>query len=417
MTRYDNRSADQPAEVDEAVGETLARLYATTPPPHLRARLDGAILSRMAAPAPTRSRHPRLPGMSRVPLAIVAALVLVLGGLGGISHLNAPATASAQPVLRRAAAVRMPANEVMHLTYAVTVSVPDQDTGKAAPGGTAEVWIASDGSGIPIRSSQTLTLDVKHLSSRYIQEGGETYSYNPELRGDNTIAIAPEGRSDPSWLIPNHMFDGASVAAYLNGQTGSGARLLPRQTMDGHTVDVVQVDGGPDRPALRSTFYFDAQTYLLRGFDAVGIDPSYPMPSWQARLTGETTMPASSAPAGVFTLNEPSASVELPALAYFTSFDATFQSLCHTSLTFKQAVVSGRTPLAVCRETNPSITRDQLVDALVNAVGGELPVALNANQITQTQETAALQELRTQITAMVMSAGPVTVATPGSVKG
>ena len=117
-------------------------------------------------------------------------------------------------------------------------------------------------------------------------------------------------------------------------------------------------------------------------------------------------MPASSAPADVFKLNAPSARVELPAIVYFTSFDEAFQSACHTSLTFKQAIVSGRTPLAICQETNPSVTEGELVDALASAVDNDLPIALNAGQITSAQESAALQDLKTQIGAMVTSSGP-----------
>jgi len=414
MTRDDNRSTDLTAKKDEAILAELDRLYSAHVPPHLRDGVDRTVFSRMAAPTPARNRRLRVPSLSRVPVALVTGLAVVLGGLASISRLSAPTMASAQSVLHRAAAVRMSPNEAMHLTYAVTVSVPGQGTEKALLGGMADVWIESDGNGRPVRSSQMLTLAVKNLSSRYIQEGGETYSYNPELRGDNTIAIAPEARSDPSWLVPNHLFDGASVAAYLNGEAGSGTRLLPQQTLDGHTVDAVRVDGGPNRPALRTTFYFDAQTYLLRGFDAVGIDPSYPMPSWRARLTGEVSLPASAEPAGIFKLNAPTARVELPAPV---SFDGTFRGVCHTSLNFKQAVVSGRTPLAVCGATNPSMTQAELVDALVNAVGSDLPIAMNAGQITPAQESEALQALRTQITAMVTSAGPARVATPGAAKG
>jgi hypothetical protein len=405
MTRPNSDVIDWMVE-DETLDAELNRLYATVLAPPRRGAMDQAIHARMAAPPPARVRRLQLPRLSRVHLALGAAVIVILGGLGGISHLNAPTTASAQAVLHRAAAVRMPPNEALHLSYAVTVNFPGQAGGKVLPGGTADVWIESDGSGSPVRSSQTLTLAVKNLSSHYIQEGGETYSYNPELRGDNTVAIAPESRIGASWLIPNHMFDGASVAAYLNGQAGPGARLLPQQTVDGHAVDVVQVDGGPNAPALRTTLYFDAQTYLLRGFDAVGTDPSYAMPSWRARLTSEESMPVSSAPADVFKLNAPAARVELPAVVYFTSFDATFQSECHTSLSFKQAIVSGRTPLAVCQETNPSVTESELVDALASAVDSDLQVALNAGQITSAQESAALQDLKAQIAAMVTSSGP-----------
>jgi hypothetical protein len=39
-------------------------------------------------------------------------------------------------------------------------------------------------------------------------------------------------------------------------------------------------------------------------------------------------------------------------------------------------------------------------------VDRDLPIALNAGQITSAQESAALQDLKTQIAAMVTSSGP-----------
>jgi hypothetical protein len=298
----------------------------------------------------------------------------------------------------------MAANEVEHLTYAVTVTFPGQDSSKAtgAHTGTAEVWIESDGSGTPTVSSQTLTLAVKNIYSRYIQENGETFSYDPELRNDNTILLGSEARIGASWLVPNHMFDGATVARYLNQPSQQqGVRLLPQQTLDGRLVDVVQVDGGPNLPALRTTFYFDAHTYLLRGFDATATDSSYPIPEWRARLASSVSMPSSSTPADAFRLNAPpSATVQLPppdAVSFLTAFEST----CKSSINFKQALASGRTPLAVCRESNPGVTQEVLVNALVAPFRQDLNRAVAEQQISPQQAEKGLQDAQAQMTQLV----------------
>jgi hypothetical protein len=351
-----------------------------------------------------RPLSPWRTGIGRVFLSLGAALLLFFGGLASYSHIGTPTPVSAQAVLRHAAIIRMPANEAEHLTYAVTVTFPGQDSGKAtgAHTGTAEVWIESNGSGTPTISSQTLTLAVKNIYSRYIQENGDTYSYDPELRNDNTILLGSDARIDPGWLVPNHMFDGATVAQYLNQPSQQqGVQLLPQQTLDGHLVDVVQVGGGPNRPALRSIFYFDAHSYLLRGFDATAVDSSYPIPEWRVRLTSSASMSASSAPANAFRLSAPaSATVQIPppdAAGFLTAFEST----CKSSINFKQALGSGRTPLAVCRESDPGVTQAELVDALVAPFRQDLNRAVAVQQISPLQAQQGLQDIQARMTQLV----------------
>jgi hypothetical protein len=361
----------------------------------------------MSVPRTASGRRFHLPVPRRRPLSVGAALLLVLGGLVGYLHLTSPTPVSAQPVLRRAAAVQLPPNSALHLVYRVTVTFAGQsgDNGAGPHSGTADVWIESDAAGHPILSAQTLTLAVKNIFTRYIQAGGETYSYDPELRRDNSIAISPETPFDPSWLVPNHLFDGATVARYLNAPSQQqGVQRLPDQTLDGHAVDVVQVDGGPDRPALRTTLYFDAHTYLLRGFDATAIDSSYPLPDWHARLTNDVTIRASAVPPHTFTLNAPSdAQIDLPG-PDSSAMAAAFQATCHTTLNFKAAIGSGRTPLDLCRDTNPDVTQAQLVDALVAPTRHDFDRAVADGQISQGQEDGALMTLRTEIIGFVTTA-------------
>ncbi|MBV9280447.1 MAG: hypothetical protein JOZ41_10235 [Chloroflexi bacterium] len=405
MTRDSTPSSSLFDQTYEPILEALDRAYASVPPVALREAMDRAVYARLTAPRPAARRRVRLPVPGRRPLTIGAALLLVLSGLAGYLHLSSPTPVSAQPVLRRAAAVQLPPGSALHLVYRVTVTVAGQsgEKGSGLHPGTADVWIESDAAGHPVLSAQTLTLAVKNIVSRYIQANGETYAYNPELRGDNVIAISSESRLDPSWLVPNHMFDGTTVARYLNQPSQQqGVQRLPDQTLDGHAVDVVQVDGGPDRPALRTTFYFDAHTYVLRGFDATAIDSSYPIPTWQVRLASDTTMPAASVPPHTFTLNAPpDARVELPA-PDFAGFATAFEITCdNRALNIKAAIGSGQTPLAVCRQTNPGVTEAQLVEALAAPLRHDLEAALAAGQISAAQEATALQDLQDQMVSLV----------------
>jgi hypothetical protein len=406
MTRANLPSSDLFDETDAPILEALGDAYQSVPPAVLRQTIDRAVNARMDAPRPAAGRRVPLPHVRRLPLSLALAAAMLVSGLAGYLHLSAPTPVSAQPVLRRAAAVQLPPSSALHLVYRVTVTVAGGGGGKGsgAHSGSADTWIESDAAGKPIASAQTLTLDVKNIVSRYIQANGETYAYDPELRGDNTIAISPESRIDPGWLVPNHMFDGTTVAQYLNRpDQQQGVRRLPDTTLDGHAVDVVQVDGGPNRPALRTTLYFDAKTYVLRGFDATATDASYPIPSWQARLASETTMPASSAPTTTFTLGAPDdARVALPA-PDFASFGTAFEATCRSTLTLKEAIGSGRTPLDACRQTNPGVTETQLVDALVAPMRRDLETALAAGQLSATQEATALQDLQTQMQTLVTS--------------
>jgi len=404
MTRDTNHSSDLLEEAGEPILEVLGRAYTNVPPLALREAMDQTVYARMAVPHPASARRFHLPTLRHRALSVGATLLLVLGGLAGYLHLMSPTPVSAQRVLRRAAAIHLAPNSALHVVYRVTVTFAGQSGDKAAGlhSGTADAWIESDAAGNPVLSAQTLTLDVKNIVSRYIQAGAETYSYDPELRNDNTIAMGPETLLDPSWLVPNHMFDGATVARYLNAPSQQqGVQLLPEQTLDGHAVDVVQVDGGPDRPALRTTLYFFARTYLLRGFDAAGIDSSYPIPTWRVRLASETTMPASSVPPHTFTLNAPPAArVDLPA-PDFAGFGTAFEATCHSTLNLKAAIGSGQTPLAACRQTNPGVTEPQLVEALVAPTRHDLEAALAAGQLSAAQESTALRDLQIQIVTLV----------------
>lgn len=394
----------------------LDRAYTAAPPPRLRETMDSAVYARMAAstvrrPSPVM-RGRRLARTRLVPLA--AALLLALSGVAGYLRLQTPATASAQVILHRAAAVlRLAPDQVAHATYSVAVSAASSAKGAGGLTGTADVWVQADASGVPTRSAQTLTTAKAGTYSRFIQIGSHSYAYNPELRGDNVIVLDGT-RGRPSWLLPADVFDGASVTQQLSAlaaQSPQRVQLLPQQTLDGHAVDVIEVDGWINRPAQRTIFYFDAQSYALRGFDASSLDPSYAMPTWQARLLSATSLPAAAVPPGTFTLNAPAtAQVARPDLgdpAAFQTLLAAYASACHSGAdtNLKALLRYSQSLLAACQASAPGMTEDNLVAALAAPGQASLDAAVAAGQLTPAQSAASLAALQAWLSTWLATPG------------
>jgi hypothetical protein len=268
----------------------------------LRTRLLAEAEALTAAP-PGRRRfaRPRLRfALAAAACAIALAVFALARGAG------APAPASAETVLRAAAASAPASGEAVHRIYSLSVQWP---AGGPTSSGTADVWSTEKADGGEL-SGQVLTIskaqsDPAHLLGRYVAIGDQVYGYDP---AHNAILLPSARTGDAAAVVPNAAFDGTSVAhaATALERDGGRATLLGRRTFDGVPVDAIQLDGGAGKPALRGTFYFDAQTHELRGFDARSIDPSYPTPTWSARLLSSHTVPAGSAPADAFALEAPS---------------------------------------------------------------------------------------------------------------
>jgi hypothetical protein len=418
--------------------------------------------------AGARTRWPRLSGAWRVRLACVAAALAlalsgVLGSLLGIPRLGAPSPVSAQTLLSRAAAaMRLAPNQAAHLTYGVSVTPPADKAAHAVPllpasGGavqpppagpaqnTADVWVQADAHGTPTMSSQTLTAfgthieesgDIPHqgaarrhsldtgrdrdrngeagglpIMDHYVQVGGRVYGYD---HGNNAIVIPGTHDQHPGWMIPNDALDGASVAQELSAlaQRSPGqVQVLPPQTLDGISVDVLQVNGWTDAPAMRTTFYFDAQSFVLRGFDTVSIDPAYPTPTWQVRLEGYTTVDAAAVPPHTFTVNAPADARVEPFRLDLVTFVPVFAAACHSTLGVGQLeqilTAKQQTLLAACQATAPALSRDELVAALLAPNRAALDGALSTGQITPAQEDAALAAQQQWLTAFVTTRGGV----------
>lgn len=378
---------------------TLDRAYAATPRPPLRAAMDKAVYAAMATPRASMAPAPRrwrdwLVAPRRRLAALAMALLLALSGAAGYLRLSTPTPVSAQTVLRHAAAALAP-GQAAHLTYTVAVS----GGVKGAGTGTADVWLQAGANGAPSLSAQTLNVaGVNDPVGRYVQVGDQVYAYDSS---HNAILLGPEARENPSWVLPNDIFDGASIARYLSSLAprSPNVRLLSPQTLDDHSVDVVEVDGWANRPGQRTILYFDAQSYLLRGFDASSLDPSYPTPSWQVRLSAGATMDASAVPSGTFTLNAPAtARVYPPRPALDPN---AFAAACHSSANVKDLLKSGQSLLTACRATAPGMTAQSLLAALTAPAKTSLDAAVAAGVITPAQEAGSLTMLAVRLTPMI----------------
>jgi hypothetical protein len=298
--------------------------------------------------------------------------------------------------------------EAGHYVYSFTVSGPGVE---GPPGeGTVEVWIKRSAT-VSI-SAQTVSLggpkaedrnpSQSSLVGRFVELGRDLFGYDA---AHNALSLPSDRNAAPAIVLPNEVYDGAALASAIEqlGARGSRVVALPPQTLDGVPVEVVQADGVLDRPALRLTLYFDAQTHVLRGFDAASDDPSYPTPSWQARLQSQSRMPASSVPPRTFALHLPAGTrVEerlrgaLPAAC--GGITAGPDRGSSPSSRAKPATIS---PLAVCRQHDPSLTADQLAAALAQEPDAQLQHAVAAGILSPQEASAARATLQSQLARLV----------------
>ena len=216
--------------------------------------------------------------------------------------------------------------------------------------------------------------------------------------------------------LPSQVFDGVWVAqrlSQLTQETKPGVQVLPHQPLDGSTVDAVTFTRG----ATHATFYFDAQSYLLRGFDVVDASGR----TWQARLSGDDAVALTVVPGAAFVLNAPAsahviAPYPVPGADSRILMDeatfAAFASACHLSPSnvaifhLKTALANGNSLLAACQRTAPSKDATTLVAALAMPNKAGLDDAVKAGQITPMQAAAGLAMLHEQLTTWVTTPGP-----------
>lgn len=373
-----------------------------------RAELAAVLLARASSdqerlrtrPPVSRRRERRVRPAAALATLLVA--VVLVAGFVVAGHRSA----SAEALLRRVAAVAFAPNQARHLVYEVTMTLSGRVTK-----GTGEIWIATGAAGKPPEVSDTLRLAKARSAPPLVVERDTqtrlgTYTYDATHN-----AIIVPSRNDPSWStresstlpLPLYLFDGTTAAQRLADFASRGAarvRLLSKRTVDGVTVDAVRADGWPNGDAIRTTFYFDADTHLLRGFDSQGVNASSNSPVWHVRLVRQSEGPRDAAPKDVFALSAPpSAQVQPPPPAM-----AALMQLCRSEL--KPLLSRGETLTDACRAANSGVSQDALMRALVGSARQDLAAAVAARAITPSQARAALQAQRTQIITTISAHRP-----------
>ncbi len=339
-------------------------------------------------PAATTLRLPRFTWAK--PFLLAGASLLLLVALGGLFWLHQAEPVSAEQVLERAAAPHLAPNAVMHLVY------KQEQQSRPPTTGTGDVWVQADARGSIIRTAMTFTGFNADGSTQTIErmvidgQNAQQYDYDPR---NNTVRIQTGTAQRIMGDNPNY-FDGASVAKYLNQVARGGlhgVRLLPSQSFYGVPVQAVQTDsdGG-------MTFYFDAQTYVLRG--AQGGRQRIWLAQSETRTT--TTLPpdafAFSPPEGARVVKEDT-SHDSNAPGFRLSREQ-LASICHlTPAALDAASVADKTPLAACQQGDPTMTADQLVAALLAHYQGKLDEAVAAGNLTAAQASENLANLRIKL--------------------
>jgi hypothetical protein len=157
------------------------------------------------------------------------------------------------------------------------------------------------------------------------------------------------------------------------------------------------------------TFYFNAQSYILQG-----VDWTQDGRSSQARLDPASyqTMALAAVPPQAFTLTAP-ANAEVVTLSLQAGqpkapgvpdpLITAAAAACHTTVpAFHAALQAGDTSLlAICQDTAPSMTAQQLVTALLVPLQASLDAQVASGALTRTQEADQLAGAQYKLLGMV----------------
>jgi hypothetical protein len=326
--------------------------------------------------------------------ALVALMLAASGGLAYVELWSPSPVSAAQALLHRAAAAasHLTAGRAVHLVYRF-YGVP---SGTGHVSGTIDIWMRANARGAPVLVAETQTTapsaGAAPIVDRRVLHGRTGQEY---LSGDNIIRTVAVGADGPDLFISGARY----FSAFAVGQ-GMRVRLLPARTLDGVRVAAVQIDP-PYAPGY--TVYFDTRSYLLRGMD-IG-------DSGRGRLVTAATIPAAAVPPGTFSLNAPPTarrsstvvdvgdmpSVDHPALALV--------SICNTPPAELSAAMSSgsKSPLDICRSTDPGITKATLIAALAAEEKARLGLdeGVAAGKLTAAQEAEQLAALHGKLAIWV----------------
>jgi hypothetical protein len=394
---------DDPALL-ACVADLDAKRAIFTLPPERDAAIARVLFSEATHPV-HRTVRPSLTRLTSLPrpawrwrlAPLLMAVLIVASGLGIYLHGTGPHPVNAQTILHRAAAVTPGPNEATHSTYRLTAS--------GGYTGTADVWVGPDASSAPSEFVLTLRMSLNGhpapgLSGKRVLTSQAQQVYDPAT---NTITISSPTASDREL---EGMFVATLVAQKMNRAMAAGVQpsqfALQRRTLDGVSVYALRIEGSDQ------TFYFTAQSYVLEG-----IDWTQDGRAWQARLYPRTyhSMPLSTVPPHTFKLNAPpsarvvretSPQPVVKRQASDTIVNSAAAACDTTPQAFAAALQAGdKSMLAICQETAPNVTAQQLVTALVAPVKASLDAQVASGTLTRTQEADELAGVQRKLLMMV----------------
>ena len=251
-------------------------------------------------------------------LGVLAAVPLMaLGALAGHADARRLGPVSARTVLARADAA-LPAaspdrvfHQISTLSYTATAPAAQGLPDRAS---TIEQWARLDDHNAVIQQATTITGATGALLTRTVQEGNTIRTYSAKDNTVTTFTLPPSlgggiGMGDPFGVAYMRQL----VRAAQNGS--QNVRLLPQQTLDGVTVDVVALNSTVPLSATSgqmtaartvTTLYVDAHSYAVRGLDlsetgGAGI-PTF---AFSLRVREQSVVALAAVPVGVFAFNPP----------------------------------------------------------------------------------------------------------------
>ncbi len=308
--QHDPALAHLVTDIDQA-------LRAPAPPPALRIALQRELHQRTTVVP--RPRRPKARSLSWRPTrrwaaSLGAALLLAVSGVIGVIRLAPPTPVSAaQLVLRHAAAAfqAVPPDQASHAIYTMTPAPPSTGVylfGTTAAMGTLDTWIQLDASGAVRQQATTIYSGTATMVNRIVQTGQTAMIYDARAGTVMTTTVPADD------LSSYHLFNAAglySLVQVASQGDAQRARLLPRQTLDGHIVDVVEID--QPHYQEKETLYIDARTYILREVDVATVTAKgVTLDAFTIHLLRSDIAPLSSLPARTFALDAPATARAVP---------------------------------------------------------------------------------------------------------
>ncbi len=253
----------------------------------------------------------------------VLVAVLVLVGSVALAYLRPQVVApvSAQSVLRQAVAAiaAVPPNQVVHETSryeGFDVGAFNGQPSRLAPFITIDQWTQRAATGVISRQATTGALPDGKIVFREIQMGRNAQLYR-EAANRVQVGGIPKGQS-ASWVDnPMGITDLSAFLRAVKQGLLPNIRLLPRTTLSGVSVDVIESRGVEQLPRNAPTgikpaqdifdLYLDANDHIVRGLDQIFIDGHGKTHVYtRLRVTQRHVLPVAAVPVGTFALHAPS---------------------------------------------------------------------------------------------------------------